>query len=69
MNYQLAMEELEAIVQEVENAEISIDQLAEKVKRASELINFCKKTLHTAEVEVNNILKEIKEGPSGAPSE
>lgn len=61
MNYSQAIEELEAIVQEIESAEISVDGLSEKVKRASELIRFCRKTLNATEMEVENILKDLKE--------
>ncbi len=61
MNYTQAIEELEAIVLEIENAEINVDGLSEKVKRASELIRFCRKTLNATETEVENILKDLKE--------
>ena len=65
MNYTQAIEELEAIVQEIEDAEISVDELSEKVKRASELIRFCRKTLNSAETEVQNILKDLKDSEKG----
>jgi len=61
LNYTQAIEELEAIVNEIEKAEIGVDDLAVKVKRASELIRLCRKTLHTTETEVENILKDLKE--------
>ncbi len=61
MNYTKAITELEAIVKEIENAEISVDELALKVKRASELIRFCRNALHTTEAEVENVLKDLKE--------
>lgn len=61
MTYAQAIEELEAIVQEIENAEISVDELSQKVKRASELITFCRNTLNNTEAEVENILNDIKE--------
>ncbi len=61
LNYGQAMEELEAIVEEMDNADIGIDELSEKVKRASELIRFCRKALHTTEENVDNILKDLKE--------
>ncbi|MBW6479566.1 MAG: exodeoxyribonuclease VII small subunit [Bacteroidales bacterium] len=66
MNYTQAIEELEAIVQEIEDAEISVDELSEKVKRASELIRFCRKTLTSTETEVQNILKDLKDAEKGA---
>lgn len=52
MNYTQAIEELEAIVQEIESAEIGVDELSTKVKRASELIRYCRQTLSTTETEV-----------------
>ncbi|MFW5708302.1 MAG: exodeoxyribonuclease VII small subunit [Bacteroidota bacterium] len=61
MNYTQAIEELEAIVQEIESAEIGVDELSTKVKRASELIRYCRQTLSTTETEVENILQELKE--------
>jgi exodeoxyribonuclease VII small subunit len=61
MNYTQAVEELERIVQEIESGEISVDDLSEKVKRASELIRFCRKTLSSTEAEVETILKDLKE--------
>jgi exodeoxyribonuclease VII small subunit len=61
MKYTQAIEELEAIVMEIENAEISVDELSQKVKRASELIRFCRKTLSATEAEIDTILKDLKE--------
>lgn len=61
LNYGQAIEELEAIVEEIDNADIGIDELSEKVKRASELIRFCREALHATEKDVENILTELKE--------
>lgn len=66
MTYSQAIEELEAIVKEIEGAEISIDGLSDKVKRASELIQFCRSTLYATEAEVENILKDLKESEKKA---
>lgn len=54
------MKELEEIVAEIEQGEISIDSLSEKVKRASELIRICKAKLTSTEEDVNKILEELK---------
>jgi len=59
MNYTAAFEELKAIVSEIEQGEISVDELSLKVKRASQLIQFCKLKLTTTEEDVNAILKEL----------
>lgn len=58
--YEEAYEELQAIVKEIENGTISVDALGEKVKRAGELIRFCKEKLVKTEKEVDDVLKEIE---------
>ena len=59
INYTEAFEELQAIVSEIEQGEISVDDLSEKVKRAAHLIKICKLKLTTTEEDVNKILKEL----------
>ena len=59
INYTEAFEELKRIVSEIELGEISVDELSEKVKRASVLIKVCKSKLTTTEEDVNKILKEL----------
>lgn len=59
-NYTAAFEELKGIVTEIEQGEISVDELSEKVKRATELIQKCKLKLTTTEEDVNKILKELE---------
>lgn len=58
-NYKEAFEELQEIVTEIEQGEISVDELSEKVKRASLLIKICKQKLTTTEEDVNKILREL----------
>jgi len=61
ISYTEAISELELIVTEIEQGEITIDTLSEKVKRASELIKICKDKLTATEEDVSKILGEIKE--------
>lgn len=61
MNYTEAFEELQEIVASVEEGEISVDDLSKKVKRAAELIKFCKEKLTSTEEDVNQILKKLEE--------
>jgi len=61
ISYTEAISELELIVSEIEQGEITIDTLSEKVKRASELIRICKSKLSATEEDVNKILGEIKD--------
>ena len=58
-SYTEAFEELQTIVLEIEQGEISVDELSEKVKRAAHLIQICKTKLSTTEEDVNKILKEL----------
>ncbi|HAJ98641.1 MAG TPA: exodeoxyribonuclease VII small subunit [Bacteroidales bacterium] len=60
--YEQAIEELELLLAVIENSEISVDSLAEKVRRAAFLINECKKALHVTEEEVKKILEEMDKG-------
>lgn len=61
ITYTEAFEELEKLVSEIEGGEITVDDLSDKVKRASELIKICKKKLTTTEEDVNKILKELED--------
>ena len=59
MTYTEAFHELQDIVAEIEKGETTVDVLSQKVKRASELIQLCKKTLRETEGDVNSILQEL----------
>ena len=58
MTYTAAFDELQQIVADMEDGEITVDDLAVKVKRAAELIKICKLKLTSTEEDVNAILKE-----------
>jgi exodeoxyribonuclease VII small subunit len=58
-NYTEAFEELQEIVSLIEEGEISVDELSEKVKRAAKLIKICKTKLTNTEEDVDKILKEL----------
>jgi len=59
INYTEAFAELQTIVSEIEQGEISVDELSEKVKRASILIKICKAKLTTTKEDLDKILKEL----------
>ena len=59
-SYEEAYEELQGIVKEIESGNIGVDDLGVKVKRAGELIRFCKEKLFKTEQEVNEVLKNIE---------
>lgn len=60
MTYEQAFEELKSIASEIEDETVSVDVLAEKVKRASELITFCQNKLRATEAEVTKIIKQME---------
>lgn len=60
-NYSEAFEELQIIVSEIEDGQISVDELSEKVRRAAVLITICKSKLTSTEEDVAKILKDLGE--------
>jgi exodeoxyribonuclease VII small subunit len=64
LTYEAAAKELALIAKEMEDETISVDELAAKVKRASELIEFCQAKLKSTEAEVGKIISGM-ENPRG----
>ncbi len=64
ITYTEAFEELQQIVTDMEEGEIGVDELSEKVKRAATLIRICKEKLYHTETDVKQILDELEEGKS-----
>jgi exodeoxyribonuclease VII small subunit len=60
LTYEKAYTELAAISREMEEGGVSVDVLAEKVRRASELIRFCQSRLRDTETEVNRIIEGLQ---------
>ena len=56
--YSEAMAEVEAILAGFENGDMDVDRLSAEVKRATELIKFCKSRLNKAEEDVAKILED-----------
>lgn len=69
LTYAQAIKELEGIVNAIETESIDVDVLAEKVKRATYLIKFCKENLRATEEEVKKVLSEIEEKPEAEEPE
>ncbi len=61
MNYGEAMAEIEKILASLQNENADVDTLAERVKRASELIAVCRTKLRKAEEDVNAIFAKEEE--------
>ena len=60
LTYNDAIVELESILAELEsNAESNMDLIADKVKRASILIQFCKNQLHELDEDLEKIMNQL----------
>ncbi len=59
--YTTAITELENILKQLENTEeINMDKIASKLKRASELMEFCKKQLHLVDRELEKMIADLE---------
>lgn len=58
VKYEAAMAELQSIVRKMDNDELDIDQMAEQLKRAQELIKLCKDKLTKTDAEIKKILTD-----------
>ena len=59
ITYTAAKVEIEKIVELIESNELDIDQLTKHVKRASELVAFCKQKLTETDKELQKVLDEL----------
>ncbi len=57
ITYTEAFSELQQIVQEMENADISVDELSDKIKRCTMLVKLCKDKLTKTEAEIAKIMQ------------
>jgi exodeoxyribonuclease VII small subunit len=57
LKYDEALQELQSIVRLLERKEINIDELANQVKKAKLLVDFCRKKLDDTEEEINKIIR------------
>ena len=55
LNYQKAYDELQKIITEIEGEKIPLDKLADKMKKAKELLQYCREKLRDTE----NAIREI----------
>jgi exodeoxyribonuclease VII small subunit len=61
LTFRQAMAELEDILQRIEGEEIDIDQLAQELRRAAQLLDLCRGKIRKAEVEVTQIVQSLEE--------
>lgn len=58
MTYDQAYQELTTILEEIQSENVSIDSLAEKIKRANELKVFCQNKLRDIEASISSTAEE-----------
>jgi exodeoxyribonuclease VII small subunit len=58
LSYAEAVAEIEAILQKIEEGELDVDELAEKVSRVTELLKFCRDKLYRTEEQIGKILED-----------
>ncbi|MGI8797150.1 MAG: exodeoxyribonuclease VII small subunit [Acidimicrobiia bacterium] len=58
--YAEAMAELEEILEELEGDQLDVDVLAERVRRASELIKSCRTRIARAQADVDTIVTDLE---------
>lgn len=60
--YEAAIAELESILAKLEDTnEVNFDELNANIKRASELLKYCKEYLHDTDKELEKLLSQLSE--------
>ena len=67
LTFDSAMERLQEILAGLQSEQIGVDDLAEQMKEAAKLVQFCKKRLHDAELQVKEVMKGLEDSLQGAP--
>ncbi len=57
--YADALAELESILRELEDDSVDVDRLADRVRRAKELIELCRARITAARMEVTEIITDL----------
>jgi exodeoxyribonuclease VII small subunit len=57
--YAEALAELESILAELERSDVDVDVLAERVKRAVELIGFCRARIGNARMQIEQVVADL----------
>ncbi|MGN5954505.1 exodeoxyribonuclease VII small subunit [Sphingobacterium lactis] len=62
--YKDAFDELQEIVSDIESGDVAVDELTEKINRATLLLGICKAKLTASEEEVEKLLKKLEKEDS-----
>jgi exodeoxyribonuclease VII small subunit len=61
IGYAAALEELESILAELEESDVDVDVLAERVARASELIRVCRERIGNAKMQIEKVVAGLED--------
>lgn len=56
--YETALQELQEILAQLQDQQVSVDELSQKVKRAAELITYCREKLRKVKEETDRLFEE-----------
>ena len=61
IKYREALERLDEIIAQIDDEDVDVDELSMQVKEAVELIRLCKLKIDKAEMEVKQVVEDLKE--------
>jgi exodeoxyribonuclease VII small subunit len=61
LTYGTAQAELERILRELEGEAVDVDRLTDQVRRASELIRFCRARIGETRMQIEQVVVELDE--------
>lgn len=65
-SYTASFEEIQKILAALEQGDVDVDVLSDNVKRAAELIEFCRKRLRETELQVKKVMEKFDEDNADA---
>ena len=66
LGYARALAELERILAELEASDVDVDQLADRVARATALIAVCRERIGAARLRIDEVIADL-DAPNGEP--
>lgn len=57
MTYEKALQELQQIIAQLQEDQVSIDELSQQSKRAAELIEYCRAKLRETEADIGGLFE------------
>jgi exodeoxyribonuclease VII small subunit len=64
--YAQALAELDTILRQLEGADVDVDQLAERVARAAELIAVCRDRISNARLKIDEVIADLDGSDPGS---